>query len=448
MDLKMVWFRKFAAIVLLSVGAGMVYLPWPAHLAGERTREVVRLEVRPAPFTRESARARFSGSFIELSYEGMDGSPGVRDVVLDLMGRSGYRCVPSKEWQALLVNRSAADPDGLIYSFRDSLYRIESVEERDSGPEGALVCFEATMLGAYDNPDWAPMVRLEAGILDGYPELKAELERLATGPLPAQSMQSISPRQWRRFVGRELGDSDYLSSFVAMDRLCSGWVGDAVAPWSLQTPWLRQTAGVIGAAVAFLGLLMAITSYRTSSARPGIPVSSPWFVVFCDFISLGGGSIFIVVAIDTLWVGPLGQPSLLGLKPEWLSSTPITGLHFISVPVVLIVLPLLTLWFTSLSAQRIQVDDRQVTSHGALGSVSISWQDLEQVHVREQKNPFAFTVVDFRSLQKVVELEGGEHSITINEPGSRKRKAEILKALRRHVPEAKRTLISSLDLEW
>ncbi len=440
----MIWFRKFAAIYLLSIGAALVFLPLPGHLAGERTQEAVRLEVRSAPFTEESARARFGGSFIELSYEGMAEFPEVREAILGLMDESGSRCVPSGEWQALLVDRSIADPVGMVYAFRDSLYRISSIETKDFGPEGELVCFEVTMLGAYDNLKWSPMSRIETGDLDGYPELKVELERLAAGPIPADVRGAISPRQWLRFQRHELDGRN----FIVFDRLFLGTVEDDVVPWSLQTPWLGKTGRVIGAAAIFLGILMGFASYRTNSARPGIPISSPWFTVFCDVISLIGGSIFAVLAIDTLWVGPIGQSSLVGLYPEWPSTYPITGIHFISVPVFLVVLPLLTLWFTSLSAQRIQVDGERVTSHGAFGPMSIRWQDLKHVRLRKQRNPFSFSVTDFRILQKVLELEGKELSITINEPGSRKRKRDILDVLRRYAPETQKSLFKVMENDW
>jgi len=424
-----------------------VFLPWPAQLEGVRTEEVVWLEVAPPPFTEKSARARFGDSFIKLSYEGMEDFPEVREALLGLMGQSSSRCVPFGEWQALLVDRSVADPFGVVYAFRDDLHRIVSAEAKDFGPEGVLVCIEATLLGMYDNHDWSPMARLEAGDLDRYPDLKTELERLAAGPTPAEGSPEISPRQWRRFLHREVDRRGYRPYFIVYDRLFSGWLMDEIAPWSQKTPWLKHVAGAFGGVAVFLGLYLGVASYRLTAARPGIPVASPWLMVFCDVISLIGASIFTVLAIDTLWVGPIGQPSLIGLHPEWPTTEPITGLHFISVPVVLIVLPLLTLWFTSLSAQRIEIDVERVTSHGALGSISIAWQDLERVHLREQKNPFAFTVVDFRSLQKVVDLEGGDYSVTINEPGSRKRKREILAALRSYAPEDKMHLIEALE-EW
>jgi len=444
----LIWFRKFAALLLLCGGAALVFLPWPAQLAGERIQKIVWLEVGPAPFTEESARARYGDSFIKLSYEGMDRFPEVREAILGVMSQSSSsRCVPSAEWQAMLVDRSVVDPEGVVYAFRDGLYQILNAEAKDFGPEGVLVCFDTTMLGTYDNHDWSPMARLGAGDLDRYPELKAEVERMAAGPIPAELSSEISPRRWRRFQHREVDTRGYRPHFVVFDRLFSGWLMDAMVPWSLNTPWLRLIAGAIGAVAAFLGLYLGVASYRTTSTRPGIPVASPWLMVFCDVISLIGASIFTVLAIDTLWVGPIGQPSLIGLQPEWPSTQPITGLHFISIPIILVVLPLLTLWFTSLTAQRILVDVERITSFGALGSIAIPWQDLERVHLREQKNPFAFTVVDFRSLQKVVDLEGGEHSVTINEPGSRKRKREILDALRSFAPEDKMELIEALE-EW
>jgi len=444
----MAWFRKLAAIVLFSLGVALIYLPFPASLAGERTEEVVRLQVQPAPFTEESARERFGSSFMKLSYEGIDEFPEVREAILGLMGQSGSRCVPFGEWQSLLADRSIVDPEGVAYAFRDGLYRISKAEARDFGSEGVLVCLEVTMLGAYDNSDWGPVVRLDPGDLDGYPELRSEIEHLAVGPVPAEGSQDISWRQWRRFQRREVDDRGYGPEFVVFDRLYSGVVEAELVSWTLQTPWLRQTAAAVGAGAALFGILMAMAAYRGASARPGIPVSSPWLAVFCDVISLVGGAFFIVLAIDTLWVGPIGQSSLLGLHPEWPSSQPITGLHFVSVPAVFVALPLLTLWFTSLSAQRIEVDGERVTSHGALGSMSIPWQNLERVELCEQKNPFSFTVVDFRGLQKVLELEGADCSVTINEPSSRERKGRILNALILHAPEDKKALIERIEMEW
>ena len=62
---------------------------------------------------------------------------------------------------------------------------------------------------------------------------------------------------------------------------------------------------------------MLIGSYRQSARRPGIPVAPVGMTVFCDLIMLAGGTFFVALAIDTMWVGWLGQPSLVGLEPDW-----------------------------------------------------------------------------------------------------------------------------------
>jgi hypothetical protein len=102
----------------------------------------------------------------------MEGIPEVREAILSVAGQaSSSRCVLSAEWRAMLIDRSVADPLGVVFTFRDGLYQIMSAEAKDFGPEGELVCFETTMLGTYDNHDWSPMARPKARDLDRYPEL-------------------------------------------------------------------------------------------------------------------------------------------------------------------------------------------------------------------------------------------------------------------------------------
>ncbi len=244
----------------------------------------------------------------------------------------------------------------------------------------------ATLLGAYDNRDYNPMTWLDAGDLEGYPELKVELERMAGGPVPGEDGAEIAPRQWRRFHRRELDDFEYRPPFVVFDRLFFGSVDTEVVPWVLHTPWLRNAARVLGVLAVLCGLILVV-GHTVLQGPAGYPHLVGLVDSIRDVISLVGALIFVRIAIDTLWVGPLGQPSLIGLTPDWPYTTPITGLHFVSVTVFPIALPLLTLWFTSLAHQRIEVDGEGVTSHGAIGSRTLAWQDLERIHVREQRTP-------------------------------------------------------------
>lgn len=234
-------------------------------------------------------------------------------------------------------------------------------------------------------------------------------------------------------------------SFVFSDSLITARTELAPFPWSVQMPWLRNVAMATGVVFILLGMFKLMVTYRASQDRPGIPIASVWFALFCDVILLAAGIFCIALALDSLWLSKLGQKSFLGLDPEWPMYQTITALHFVANLGLFVALPLLTLIFTSLSSQRIAVDSQGVTSYGAIGSSFISWPELENVSVREQKNPAAFTVFDFRSIQRVVDLEGAENGVTINEPTSRNRKQDLQKALRLHAPDSKRDLIKVMD---
>ncbi len=442
------WFRKYSAIMVLSFGVAIAYLPFPGQLEGESPREFVTLRVQQAPFTETEVRADFGADFIVLSYEEMETVPEVREMILSLMGESGTVCPLADEWRRFLSERSVEDAGGLVYAFRDGLYEITGTEAlgNESGEE--LVCVDVVMLGAYDNRNWQPVNWLGADDLEGYTEVREELRRLAAGPLPGEGGRAVSPREWRRFRHRVLDDHDFQSHFVVFGRMFSGLVEDELADWTLRVPWLPPAARSLGIAAFLLGVVLLVGSYRASSRRPGIPISPTWLAVFCDTLSIIAALVFVPLAIDTIWVSPMGQPSLTGLVPEWPSTEPITGLHFVSVLVVLLALPLLTLWFSSLTGQRVAVDAERVTSYGALGSISIGWDELATARVRDQNNPFAFTVVDFRKLQRVLDLEGDEVCVTLNEPASRKRKTSIVSELLEHAPEDKKALIEEIKRTW
>lgn len=443
----MLAFRKLAAVLCLSVGVALLVLPFPDRLEGEGRREVVRLEVGPAPFTETSARDEFGPAFVPLDYEGLEATPGVLDAVLSLMDDSGARCVPAGEWRTLLDGIEAEAGPGLVYAFRDGIYQVTGVELVEDPAEGELACVEVAFLGAYDNPEWGSMTWLDPGDLEGYPAVRAEVERLAAAGVAADQAVDIPSREWRRFHRRELDDLDFRPAFVASDRLLRGSIDHETVPWTLDTPWLRGACMTAGAGLALLGVFVLVAAYGVARRRSGIPIAPAWVAVFCDLVLLVWGVVFAGLVLDTLWVAPLGQPSLLGLAPEWPSTQPITGLHFVSLPALLLALPLMTLFFTSLSSQRVRVDEQGVTSLGAVLTDTLPWQDLERVRIREQRNPFAFTVTDFRKLQRVLDLEGGENTVTINEPATRTRKQAVVDALLEHVPDEKRPLLGTID-QW
>mgnify|MGYP006294551213 CR=1 FL=1 len=443
----MLWFRKFIALLLTAVGIALVFLPFPDQLTGERVREVVRLKVQPAPLTPEAAKSRFRPLFVEFTDQKLLSYPEVHDAFLSFMGISGERCVPAAQWDTLLGDVWPSGGESMVYAFKDGIYRLAGVERMDYGDGSRVACIAVDYIGAYDTPGGSGFVRIQPGDLDPYPALKSEVERLSRQPETADALIDVTPAEWRRFHDQLLNKTDnWTSSFVIHGKLATGTLQDGwPVPWTLDAAWLGTVCRVLGLLAVVFGLAIGISTYRFSAGRLGIAVASPWLALFCDLILLSGGAFFMAVAMDALWVGPMGQASMLGISPEWPSTQAISGLHFISIPAVCIGLPLLSLIFTSLSTQRVRIDAHGVTSLGAIGESAIAWNDLADISLRDQKNPAAFTVMDFRSLQRVLDLTGADRSITINEPSSRRRKQEIIRALKENIPEKKRYLIENLD---
>ena len=441
----MVWRLKLAALLFFSIGLGLLFLPFPGQLVGERSREVVYLEILPAPLHKEEAVERFGEDYVSFSYDGLAEYPEFRDAVLGLMGRSDGRCISEREWKGLLVSLERQVGVGMVYSFREGIYRVvETAAIVDQGSH--LMCFEVTLLGAYDDPGKAQFNYFRPADLQRYPVLQAEVERLSSRPVPLTEAVAVTPREWLKFQRRMLDSDSFNPAFVVEKRLVRGWTTDELVPYSIEVPWLRPVTLFGGGIALLLGSWLFYRSYRVILPS-GIPVAPIWLSLFCDMILLVGSAIFIPLFLDCLWVSLLGQSSLLGLEPDWPSEQKITGLHFVSIPATFVALPLLSLWFTSLSSQRVFVDVSGVTLSGAIGSRSLAWEKLEHVQVREQRNPFSFTVVDFRGLQKVLDLVGTQEVLTINEPSSRKRKEAIVNAIKAHVPEWLDSRLAGLE-QW
>jgi len=443
----MLWLRKLAAVLAIAFGLSMLFLPFPDGLTGEREQEVVWLEVSAAPLTPGDARARFGGAFAVIGYDDLEGHDELREALLSLMGRSGGRCVPSDQWHDVIGRFAGGDGAGAGYAFEEGLYRIAAAERSDDGPGSGQVCFEVELLGVWEHPGLEPLTRLSVADLEPYPAVAAAVARATAGEVPAELRVGVEPRELRSFHRRVLDDRGFTPEFVLGQHLLRGGVATEPVGWNLETPWLPAAGRVIGTVALPVGLVLLAGGYRVAASRGGISVAPTGFAVFCDLILVAGAVFAVGLALDGAWVGLAGQPSLLGLEPEWPSEQDFTALHFVALPALFVALPLLTLFFTSLSSQRVRVDAVGVTAHGAIGSTSIRWEEVEAVRLREQRNPASFTVVDFRSLQRVLELKGGDRTVTINEPSSRRRKRAIVEALRNHAPPEKAALVDAVE-EW
>ena len=296
--------------------------------------------------------------------------------------------------------------------------------------------------------------RLESGVVElsdkdfmDFPGLKAELQRLLKGPIPNEEIINVTQKRWLRFQHRVLDQDEFRPSFIYNGKLFISGVTDQLVSWTLETPWLWLACKILGAVAILIGILIGFSGNRLIGRMQGIPVAATWLSVFCNTILLAGAIFSFMLIIDAFWIGVLGQPSLLDLDPEWPGQQTITGLHFVSIPASLIVLPLLSLWFTSLAGQRILVDEKGITSFGSLGSIHIEWSKLKGIKVEEQRNPFSFTAFDFQSLQRILSLESDDIAITINQPSSRRRKRIIIHNIKQYAPQEKCGIIKDLD-KW
>jgi hypothetical protein len=435
----MLWLRKMASLLLLSSAASFLLLPFPASLSGERPTRRVVLVIDASPLDAAGVEAHYGMRPLDLRYETLEATPEFLDAVLSMMGSSGGRCVATDEWSAVVGTRT----DDVVYTFRDGVYRISN-----AASDREQVCFDVEHVATYDNPEWNTYPRLGLEALRRHPDVLGHIETLHRDPLPIRADTDITGRAWRRFLEEELPDAYLSAEFVFGDRLVHGFFEDQAEPWTLNLPWLPTALRILGGILAVAGLCLLASTHRATASRPGIPIAAPWFGFFVDIVGLVWATIFVALVIDTLWVAPMGQPSLLGLHPEWPSEQAVTGLHFVSLPAMVLAFPIMTLFFTSLAAQRIHVDGSGITSFGALGRTTIPWTDLKFARFAEQRNPGSFTVVDFRKLQTVLELESDGAIIVVNQPSSRDRRGRILSSLLEHAPAVQRPLIEALGTTW
>ncbi|GAB6143103.1 hypothetical protein [Desulfocicer niacini] len=447
----MLWFRKFITFILLATGIALQFLQFPVSLAGERIKKMLILEIENTPYTRLSAAKRFGADFIELSYERLSHQPEVREVFLGLMDRSGGGCVSSSQWASFLstFQRTEAVGTGIVFSFNEGIYRINSVERLLTQDVADTTCLEVSFLARYIDSKQDDVPQLSEKDFMDYPGIKVELEGLLKGTVPNEKILNITPKLWKGFAQKFLDQDSFRPAFTYNSKLFISGTIDQPVPWTLKIPWLKRFCQILGAMAILLGIAVGISAHRLAGRRQGIPVASVWLSVLCDTILLSGSVFFFALFIDSFWIKVLGQPSLLGIVPDWPSQQMITGLHFVSIPAVFIALPLLSLWFTSLSAQRIHIDEKGITSFGALGSRRMEWTELKDISVEEQQNPFAFTVVDFRSLQRVLSLKGVDKEIIINQPSSSQRKVLIIHFFKKYAPQgvSQSQIIKELD-KW
>lgn len=233
-----------------------------------------------------------------------------------------------------------------------------------------------------------------------------------------------------------------------VERVVQGEPLDASAWAELFSSVGLAAAFIVGCGFAATGMIMWIAWTGWAGRPKGLAIAGPGFRMFVNGVLLLAGMWAGTLAMDAAWVGAFKQQSLLGLQPEYPGASGITALHFVSIPAMLVAWPLMSLYFTSLSGQVVEVTRAGVLLHGVIATSRLSWHELEDVRIREQRNPVGTTVADFRPLEKTLELEGDGVTLTIHQPTTQKRKRAILSALTTLAPEDKKNWFEKLPASW
>jgi len=430
------WIRRTAAVVLIAAGATLVLLPFPVSVVRETL--IVRLATSDPPLSLEEARERYGGPIHPLDYQGLSDTPDARDKINSLGEEDASIWVDAGEWAALL-RRVGEEGSPFLFSYRAKLFRVARV-----APDGeGMLRLDVGFLALHWDPDHGYVVPVERDALDRYPAILAEME--AVSAAPEAPGPGVPLEEWDRFLERE---ADWSAGFVLEGRMVTGEVDPLPRERTVRVGWLRPLAVAAGVAALVLGVLLLVRVYRSRASRPGISVGSTWAALFCDAVTIVFALAMVLGVADALRGRLLGVPSFVATFAGALEPHELGALHFVATLGLILGVPVLTFYGTLLFGQRVEVDGSGVTSWGVFGRRFLAWEDLEAVSTREPRMAGAALTGKFRRLQKVLELEGRDCRITVNEPGNARKKEEILTALRVHAPDEQRRLLEESGPDW
>ena len=147
---------------------------------------------------------------------------------------------------------------------------------------------------------------------------------------------------------------------------CSFAVAIAILPQISKHPEQQLIAGVIALLLLGTGIYGMIPLYNCSMKKNQIPVGSNAVLLFADLIAIAGGAFLMTVGLDGMWILLTGKDTLIGLEPDWIGSTKITGLHFVTLPGILIGVPFFTLFTTATFDQKLTINDQEISTTGVL----------------------------------------------------------------------------------
>jgi len=222
----------------------------------------------------------------------------------------------------------------------------------------------------------------------------------------------------------------------------------AILPLLSQHSELQIIAGVIALILLGTGIYGMIPLYNSSIEKNQIPVGSNAVLLFADLIAIAGGSFLVTVGLDALWILFTGKETLIGLEPDWIGGTKITGLHFVTLPGILLGVPFFTFFTTATFDQRLTINDQQISTTGVFGGTILKWTDIVSIEVVDERSIAQVATNDYRTLEKTLQLETENDFLVIHQPNSKAKKKQIISLLKQHLLPQHQNMLSAIESDW
>jgi hypothetical protein len=205
------------------------------------------------------------------------------------------------------------------------------------------------------------------------------------------------------------------------------------------TIWTNSNIIVLfcGTMLLATGVFFIIPLYKFPD---GILLNPKWVAKFYDFITVSFGSAAAILVIDALLLKIFNTSSII--NDDYLT---FMSIFFYSVGV-----PMLAAYTCRLTYQAIQVDHYGIRINNASGTEKILWDDIKSMELSEE-----YVLVGRmgsimpRELQKGLKINtkmGG--SFYINEPQLKRKKKEVIRQLKDHMPQQFRASNTQILDQW
>ena len=206
---------------------------------------------------------------------------------------------------------------------------------------------------------------------------------------------------------------------------------------SLEAPasrWVRQ----LGAVALALGFLAAAGLYLPAR-RGWISIASWRIALLYDVIGIAVLTPFAWPALDLLIA------HFCAVEPDVLDDF----MRFMGVFMLAVGVPVLSLFTTAVSTQRLRIDAAGIAKCGMIGQTSFTWEQVDDLQPGELSAPIERGGIWApKQVMRTLTIEGKEDSITIIEPPSRSTRRRLVDQLQQHAPERLQEQVQSLAGQW